>query len=168
MTFAVMKIIWLFAFPTLGIKHASHMQNNLCYPSISQRCTTEGFLLLSHSHTSSTSLHWLLMYYRIHFKGLLFAFKCLPDLIPSYLSNLLQYYVPSWSLKSADQLTFPKLGWSSEGTGLFVDVVPKLCNEFPLNIRQDPSLSGFKSHLKARLFSLAWPSVSCWLMFAFK
>ena len=56
------------------------------------------------------SLHWLHIHFRINIKILLFAFKALIGLAPPYLSELLHPYIPSRSLRSADQLllTVPK------------------------------------------------------------
>uniref|UniRef100_A0A3B1J046 Reverse transcriptase domain-containing protein n=1 Tax=Astyanax mexicanus TaxID=7994 RepID=A0A3B1J046_ASTMX len=44
------------------------------------------------------SLHWLPIYFRIHFKILLFTFKSLNGLAPPYLSELLHTYKPTRSL----------------------------------------------------------------------
>uniref|UniRef100_A0A8C2EP51 Reverse transcriptase domain-containing protein n=1 Tax=Cyprinus carpio TaxID=7962 RepID=A0A8C2EP51_CYPCA len=64
-----------------------------------------------HEHISPilASLHWPIQF-RIHFKNLLFAFKSLNGLAPSYLSELLHFYKPVRSLRSDDQLllTVPK------------------------------------------------------------
>ena len=49
-------------------------------------------------------LHWLPIYSRIKFKVLLFVFKALHGLAPTYLSSLLSYYQPTRSLRSTDQL----------------------------------------------------------------
>ncbi len=51
------------------------------------------------------SLHWLPVRYRINFKILLHAYKCFYNsLAPPYLSELLQPYTPSRSLRTAHQL----------------------------------------------------------------
>lgn len=47
------------------------------------------------------SLHWLPVRFGIHFKLLLLVFKCLNGLGPSYLSDLLSLYQPSWTLRSS-------------------------------------------------------------------
>ncbi|KAK7156044.1 hypothetical protein R3I94_006195 [Phoxinus phoxinus] len=51
-----------------------------------------------------SSLHGLPIYQRIHFKILLFAFKCQSGLSPPYISELLHPYRPARSLRTADQL----------------------------------------------------------------
>ena len=104
------------------------------------------------------SLHWLPVDFRVHFKILLFAFKALHGLAPSYLSELLHPYTPSRSLRSADQLLLiePRARLKSRGERAFSVAAPKLWNDLPLHIRQASSLSLFKSHLKTHLFSLAF------------
>ena len=44
-------------------------------------------------------LHWLPVHERIRFKILLMTFKCLNQLAPSYLSDLLIHYRPSRTLR---------------------------------------------------------------------
>lgn len=104
------------------------------------------------------SLHWLPVNFRIHFKVLLFAFKALNYLAPSYLSELLHPYKPSRSLRSADQLllTVSKTKRKLRGDCAFSVAAPKLWNNLPHDIRQASSLSVFKSLLKTHLFSLAF------------
>ncbi len=52
------------------------------------------------------SLHWLPVHFKIQFKILLFVFKSLNGLAPPYISELLHPYMPTHSLRSADQLLF--------------------------------------------------------------
>uniref|UniRef100_A0A3Q3C7D3 Reverse transcriptase domain-containing protein n=1 Tax=Haplochromis burtoni TaxID=8153 RepID=A0A3Q3C7D3_HAPBU len=102
------------------------------------------------------SLHWLPVHFRIHFKLLLFVFKCLSNAAPVYLSEL--PYIPSRSLRSADQLllSVPRTNRKLRGDRAFAVAAPKLWNELPLHVRQAPSLSVFKSRLKTYLFTLAF------------
>ena len=55
-------------------------------------------------HTSPVlfSLHWLPVRQRIKFKILLLVFRCLHQLAPAYLSDLITPYTPAKSLRSAD------------------------------------------------------------------
>ena len=101
------------------------------------------------------SLHWLPVRYRIDFKVLLFAFKCLNNLAPTYLSDLLEPYVPSKTLWSSDQLLLavPKTRLKLRGNRAFAVAAPKLWNELPLHVRQAPTLPVFKSHFYASAFS---------------
>ena len=81
--------------------------------------------------------------HNINFKLLLFVFKRLNNLAPPYLSDLLQPYCPSRSLRSADQLllTVPKTRLKLRGDRAFAAAAPKLWNDLPLNVRQASSLS---------------------------
>ena len=105
-----------------------------------------------HEHISPVlaSLHWLPVQYRIHFKILLFVFKSLNGLAPSYVSDLLKSYAPSRSLRSADQLLLavPKTRLKTRGDRAFSVLAPKLWNQLPLQIRMAPTLNVFKSCLK--------------------
>nr|XP_061839065.1 uncharacterized protein LOC133621161 isoform X1 [Nerophis lumbriciformis]XP_061839075.1 uncharacterized protein LOC133621161 isoform X1 [Nerophis lumbriciformis] len=104
------------------------------------------------------SLHWLPVRYRIHFKLLLFVFKCLNNLAPTYLSDLLQPYCPTRSLRSADQLllTVPDTRLKLRGDRAFAVAAPKLWNDLPLSVRQASSLPVFKSLLKTYFYSMAF------------
>ncbi|XP_061735347.1 discoidin, CUB and LCCL domain-containing protein 2 isoform X1 [Nerophis ophidion] len=104
------------------------------------------------------SLHWLPVRYPINFKLLLFAFKCLNNLAPTYLSDLLQPYCPTRSLRSADQLllTVPDTRLKLRGDRTFAAAAPKLWNDRPLSVRQASSLPVFKSLLKIYFYSLAF------------
>lgn len=73
------------------------------------------------------SLYLTPVYYKIHFK-LLFVFKCLNNLAPQYLSELLLHYCPPRSLRSADQLllTVPKTMLKLRGDRAFAVAAPTL------------------------------------------
>ena len=101
-------------------------------------------------------LHWLPISSRIKFKVLLIVYKTLNGLAPSYLSNLLQYYEPSRSLRSSDSnglLKIPRTNKVSMGDRAFSAFGPKLWNSLPSPLRNVPSLNSFKKSLKTHLFS---------------
>ncbi|TKS65252.1 RNA-directed DNA polymerase from mobile element jockey [Collichthys lucidus] len=50
------------------------------------------------------SLHWLPVHFRVHFKILLFVFKCLNGLAPPYLSVLLRPYTPARCLRGSGRM----------------------------------------------------------------
>ncbi len=108
------------------------------------------------------SLQWLPVHQRIDFKILLFVFKSLHNLAPVYLSELLHLYTPSRSLRSCNQalLVVPHVRLKCRGERAFSVAGPRLWNTLPLEIRMAPSLSVFKSLLKAYLFFLVY-----WLLF---
>lgn len=84
-----------------------------------------------------SSLHWLPVHFRVDFKILLFTYKCLNGLAPSYLSDLIHPYAPSRALRSADQLQLvvPKTKRKLRGDRAFSVAAPRLWNQLPLEIR---------------------------------
>ncbi len=104
------------------------------------------------------SLHWLPVHFRVHFKILLFVFKSLNGMAPSYLSELLHPYAPARSLRSADLLLLevPRSKRKLRGDRAFSVAAPRLWNELPIHIRQASSLSIFKTRLKTHFYSLAF------------
>ena len=101
------------------------------------------------------SLHWLPVDKRIHYKLSLLCFKVLEDLIPSYISDLLQLYTPSRQLRSsADTRLFriPSFRTKSKGQRSFSYQAPVNWNQLPLSVRHSDSLVSFKSSLKTHLF----------------
>ncbi len=97
-----------------------------------------------------SSLHWLPVHYRIDFEILLFVFKSLNGLT-SYISDLLQTYSPSRSLRSSDQklLIVTRSRRNLWGDCAFIG--PRLWKSLPLYIRTASTLVSFKS-LSPRLF----------------
>ena len=104
------------------------------------------------------SLHWLPVSFRVHFKILLYVFKCLNGLAPEYLSEVLCLYAPVRALRSCDQLLLscPRSRQKTRGDRAFAVAAPKLWNELPLSIRSAPTIVCFKSLLKTHLFALAF------------
>ena len=58
--------------------------------------------LYDHVTPCLIDLHWLPVQFRIDFKIALLTFKCLNGLAPSYLSDLIELYKPTRSLRSAE------------------------------------------------------------------
>ena len=82
-------------------------------------------------------LHWLPVHERIRLKILLMTFKCLNQLAPSYLSDL---------------LVQPRCHLKTYGERAFSFIAPKLWNTLPLSIKRCKSAESFKSTLKTYLF----------------
>ena len=101
------------------------------------------------------NLHWLTMRKRIEFKVLILAYKCLNNLAPPYLMELLEVYEPSRTLRSGDQfnLRVPKSSLKTYGDRAFSHAAPVLWNDLPLAIKTASSLDLFKSKLKHHMFS---------------
>ncbi len=103
-------------------------------------------------------LHWLPVEQRVRFKILLLTYKCLNDLAPAYLSELLTPYKPGRVLRSADQglLVVPKTKLSAYGDRAFYKVAPALWNTLPYDIRNCSSITTFKTKLKTHLFKCSY------------
>ena len=105
-------------------------------------------------------LHWLPVKQRIDFKMLTLTYKCLNNLGPSYLTDLLLPYKPCRSLRSSSSLLLqvPKSKLKNYGDRAFAVAAPKLWNSLPADIRSSTSLESFKAALKTHLFKAAYKS----------
>ena len=103
-------------------------------------------------------LHWLPVSFRIDFKIAVLAFKCIHNLAPSYLSDLLEIYVPSRSLRSSSLCLLKpfKTKFKTLGDKCFSFTAPKVWNDLPVSLRQETSLDVFKSKLKTHYFREAF------------
>ena len=99
-------------------------------------------------------LHWLPISERITFKLLVIVYKCLNNLAPSYLSCLIERYIPARSLRSADKLYLnqPSSWLATAGDKAFAVAAPRLWNVLPMKVKSSQSLGVFKSNLKSFLF----------------
>ena len=100
------------------------------------------------------SLHWLPIQQRAMFKSLVYVYKALNNMAPSYISELLTPYVPARPLRSAmdtTRLLLPKSN-SVSGDRRFAVTATKAWNSLPIIIRTAPSINIFKKHLKTYLF----------------
>lgn len=104
------------------------------------------------------NLHWLPVKYRIVFKILLYTFKILNNLAPSYLIDLLNLYIPTRALRSSNQglLMQPMSRLKTKGDRAFAFAAPKLWNSLPVDVRASETIQSFKSRLKTHLFKLAF------------
>ena len=103
-------------------------------------------------------LHWLPVSERIVFKILVLIFKSIHRLGPIYLSEMTKLYVPNRNLRSADQFKLCPVRSRTKNYGdrAFSVAAPTLWNNLPINIRQSPNLSAFKSNVKTFLFKSAF------------
>jgi hypothetical protein len=118
------------------------------------------FLLRKADHVTPLlmDLHWLPVEQRINFKILLFAYKIVNGLAPSYLSDLLVPYVPRRALRSGEKLLLcqPSYRLKSYGFRAFSVCAPTLWNYLPIEIRRSQTVDIFKQKLKTHLFRLAY------------
>ena len=99
-------------------------------------------------------LHWLPVNQRINYKILLLTYKALNGQAPSYITELLEPYIPARNLRSScrNLLKIPLVKLLSYGHRCFSFAAPTLWNSLPDFIRQSSSLSSFKTHIKTYLF----------------
>jgi len=103
-------------------------------------------------------LHWLPTEERIVFKILLMTFKCTMGLAPSYLSDLVERYVPRRNLRpmNGHRLVEVKHNLRNYGFRSFSVAATQLWNSLPSDIRACDNISEFKSKLKTYLFTKAF------------
>ena len=92
-------------------------------------------------------LHWLPSEARTYFKLLCCVYKCLHDLAPAYLSELMVI-----RRESDLSLSVPRV-FTRMGDRAFSVAGPRLWNALPVEIRKLDTLSKFKSQLKHLFFS---------------
>ena len=105
-----------------------------------------------------SDLHWLPIQHRISFKIILIVYKCLNDIAPNYLRELLQLYTPQRTLRSSDKnlLKVPRMKRVSFGDRAFCHLAPVLWNSVPSSIRNIKTIELFRKQLKAHLFRIAF------------
>ena len=93
-----------------------------------------------------SSLHWLPIRFRIHFKVLVFTYRALHGQAPEYISDLIHPYIASRSLRSSDQdlLAVSCSQLKTKGDHAFEVVAPTLWNSLPSDIRSAVSVEAFK------------------------
>ena len=109
------------------------------------------------------SLHWLPVDKRIIFKILLLVYKCLHNMAPIYLKNLIRIKQNNRTLRSSYDTTRLKEGKArliNYGDRAFYIYAPKLWNNLPIEIRKSKSLELFKRHLKTHLFKTSYSSAN--------
>ena len=101
-------------------------------------------------------LHWLPVSMRIQYKIALLTFKCLNDMAPSYLKQLVHRYEPTRSLRSESQNLLEKPSviprCVSYGERAFSEYAPSLWNSLPEDIRSQCNIEQFKTSLKTHFF----------------
>ena len=103
-------------------------------------------------------LHWLPVEYRSTYKVLLYTYKAQHGQAPRYISNLIEKYHPTRSLRSATKslLKEPSCRTTTYGSRSFCVSAPRLWNSLPQHIRQTKTLANFKKLLKTHLFKHAF------------
>ena len=117
-----------------------------------------GKSLYDHVTPCLIELHWLPIRFRIDYKIGLLVFKCLNGLAPPYLSELIEIYVPSRNLRSANLflLKTKVTKYKTLGERSFSYTAPTVWNTLPLEIRKEKSIDIFKKRLKTFYFQAAF------------
>ena len=108
------------------------------------------------------SLHWLPVKYGIDFKILLLTYKTLNNMAPSYLTELLNKYVPqreNMRSNNAMSLHVPRSKLITAGDISFSVASPTLWNQLPYHIQCATSVTSFKNLLKTHLFCKAFTQI---------
>lgn len=137
----------LYGLPAKQLSKMQRLQNSAARLVTKTKCK-------DHITPVLRQLHWLPVNERIVFKVLLLTFKVLNGYAPSYLSSLLEHYVPGRTLRSASKglLIVPKSTTATYGDRAFSIAAPKLWNDLPVRIRNADSINQFKSLVKTHLF----------------
>jgi hypothetical protein len=112
-----------------------------------------------HITPTLVALHWLPFKFRCQYKLLLYAFKALHGLAPSYLGELIHFYKPARSLRSqsAALIKMPKNARTKIYGERRFDVAARTrWNSLPASLRNEQSLEAFKKGLKTHLFKIAF------------
>ena len=106
-------------------------------------------------------LHWLPISQRLIFKTALLVYKTLNGEGPAYLRDLLKPYACGREgMRSADdtaRLLVPATRCTTYGDRAFSVFGPKVWNSLSPDVQLSPSVSSFKTAVKAHLFALAYP-----------
>jgi len=111
-------------------------------------------IVLPHlSKLPSTSLlrelHWLPVHSRIIYKLACLTYNSLITGQPGYLRSLINYYTPTRTLRSTNQLILDCPRFSTEfGKRSFSYIAPTVWNDLPLDTRLSPTADTFKCRLK--------------------
>ena len=107
-------------------------------------------------------LHFLPVRFRIKYKVALMTFKCINNIAPRYLSDMIALRVPNkHSLRKDNDfflLTSPSRPSRKRTEGAFTFSAPNIWNCLPYSIRCISDLSCFKKALKTHFFTEAFKS----------
>ncbi|XP_077994337.1 uncharacterized protein LOC144448062 [Glandiceps talaboti] len=141
----------LYGLASKDITHLQHAQNTAAR-IVSRRKKSD------HISPVLKDLHWLPVYYRIHYKILLMTYKALNNAAPSYISDLISYKHAPRVLRSNNKglLHIPPCKLKSYGERAFSRAAPQLWNSLPVALRQSPTLDKFRKDVKTHLFMRAF------------
>ena len=99
-------------------------------------------------------LHWLPVTARIDYKIALVVFKCLNNLSPLYMSDLITKYSPSRSLRSSNSniIVTKSAKYKKYGERAISVNATEVWNSLPLELKNCTCIESFKRNLKTYLF----------------
>ncbi len=104
------------------------------------------------------NIHWLPVKFRINIKILLLTFNACHGLAPSYLCDLIDKKLPTYTLRNYDDflLVEPRTKLKTYSDRAFSKAAPFLWNPLSIDILRRPNVACFKQKLKTYLFKLAF------------
>ena len=110
-----------------------------------------------HSHITPVlkQLHWLPITHRIKYKIIVLTYKCINNLAPKYLTDLVTLRTATRRTRSTDdnlKIETPRTKLVTAGDRAFISASPHLWNKLPYALRATDSLETFKCRLKTHLF----------------
>ncbi len=121
-------------------------------------CLLTNTLHRNHITPIFCSLHWFPVWFGIDSKLLLFVFKAINDLAPSYLSETLSFRQHNRALRSSGLflLEVPRSRYKQWGDHAFTMAAPSLWNIFPPDLCAVNDLALFTSKLQTYLLRMAF------------
>ena len=109
-----------------------------------------------HSHITPVlkQLHWLPITHRIKYKIIVLTYKCINNLAPKYLTDLVTLRTARRTRSTDDNLKIetPRTKLVTAGDRAFISASPHLWNKLSYALRATDSLETFKCRLKTHLF----------------
>lgn len=101
-------------------------------------------------------LHWLPIKFRIQHKMATLCYKCLNGSAPKYLSDLIEIYEPSRSLRSSNQKLLKEINCKTKkwGNRAFSISASRIWNSLPLSLKQANTEKTFKNQLKTHFLKI--------------
>ena len=139
----------LYGLPACKLQRLQRVQNIAARVVTCTRCSPE-----NHITPILKTLHWLPIKIRIDFKILLITYKCVNSLAPEYLCNLVIKKKCPRPLRSEklELLKVPTTRLKTYGDRSFKYAAAVEWNKLPLDVRNSPSVTCFKTNLKTHLF----------------
>jgi len=125
------------------------------------------FIFSTRRYESNTpllrDLHWLRVPQRVEYKLAVLVYRCLHDLAPAYLSNVIRCVADISSRRrlrssSTSALVVPAMCRSTVGDRAFHVATSRIWNRLPPRTTSAPSLQTFKKRLKSFLFGRSFSS----------